>query len=51
MNWTYNNQMWTCDKFTIIQMHRYFKLYYEKTYINSYNTLQMAKDEAENYKI
>ena len=19
MNWTYNNQMWTCDKFTIIR--------------------------------
>ncbi len=42
--------MWTCDKFKIICQHRHFKLYYEKVYVNSYNTLQMAKDEAKNYK-
>lgn len=51
MKWTYNNQMWTSGNFTIIQIHRYFKLYYNKTYINQFNTLQLAKDEAQNYKV
>lgn len=52
MEWTYNNQqVWTCEDFTIIQIHRFFKLYYNKTYLNSFNTLQMAKDEAKNYKV
>ena len=31
--------------------NKFFKLSKNKTYINSFNTLQMAKDEAENYKV
>ncbi len=51
MNWTQDKNRWTCEDFTIVQIHRYFKLYYNKTYINQFNTLQMAKGEAQNYNI
>ena len=50
MEWVYNNQIWTSGDFTIIHTQGLFKLYYKKSYINPFNTLQLAKDEAQNYK-
>lgn len=51
MEWVQDSDTWTCDKFKIICQFKYFKLYYDKFVVGQYNTLQIAKDEAKNYKI
>lgn len=51
MEWVQNGNTWICDKFKIVCQFKYFKLYYDKYTVGQYNTLQIAKDEAKNYKI
>ena len=51
MNWTRNNNKWTSGQFEIVCMFYYFKLYYDKSTVGQYNTLQIAQEEAKKYNI
>ena len=51
MEWQRKGSRWTSGKFEIVCRFYYFQLYHGNSTVGQYNTLQMAQDEAKNYKI